>query len=225
MSGDSGVSTDGVNDVVGGGEVVDSGDEFSPPPSSSDWWKFESKDRAEEWANNLVTKRLARERKKFEPIVQEHATLKSEVEELRPLRDANLTDSERWESKLQAVSQELEELRSFRASREREDLVREIAEDKGLPQKFISRVRGEDADSISADIDDLLNVLSLEGGKATKPAQRKPKEIDEDSSSKARGFSGGGSSDDNDEITSDAIIKRLQESGRVRGGRSPFSLR
>jgi hypothetical protein len=222
MSEDAGLGAD--NAAADGVDGVDSGDDFAAP-TASDWWKFDSKDRAEEWANNLVTKRLARERKKIDPILQEHATLKSEVEELRPLREATQTDSERWESRLQSVTQELEELRGFKASRERDDLVREIAEDKGLPTKFFSRVRGEDAGSISADIDDLLNVLSLEGGKSTKPAQRKPKEAEDDSSSKARGFSGGGGSDDNDEVTAEAIMKRLQESGRARGGRSPFSLR
>jgi len=203
----------------------DSGDDVIAPPSSSDWWQFDSKERAEEWANNLVTKRLARERKKIDPLIQEHATLKAEVEELRPLKEATQTDSERWESKVQSLSQELEELRSFRTARERDDLIRDIAEDKGLPSKFLSRVRGDDAEAIAADIDDLLNVLSVEGGKSTKPAQRKPKEAEEEKSSRPRGFSGGGGNDDNDEISGDAIIKRLQESGRVRGGRSPFSLR
>ena len=206
--------------------VVDSGDDLSPPPAGSDWWKFDTKDRAEEWANNLVTKRLARERKKYDPILEEHGKLKSEVEELRPLRAATQTDSERWEAKLQEVSHELDNLRSFKSARERDDLVREIAEEKGLPSRFMNRIKGTDAEDIAADIDDLLNVLSLEDGKATKkkPASRKPTESDDESSS-GRGYSGGGGSDDDEEITAEAVIKRLQERGLGRGGRHPFSLR
>jgi len=213
--------------VPEGDSVGDSGDDFAPPPSGSDWWKFDTRDRAEEWANNMVTKRLARERKKYDPIVEEHGKLKSEVEELRPLRAATQTDSERWEAKIQEVTQELEQLRSFRSARERDDLVRELAEDKGLPTRFVNRIKGTDAEEIAADIDDLLNVLSLEDGKATrkKPGSRKPKEADEDESSSARGYGGGGGSDDDEEITGDAVLKRLQERGFNRNGRNPFSLR
>lgn len=207
--------------------AADAGDDFTPPPGQSDWWKFDTKDRAEEWANNLVTKRLARERKKYDPILEEHGKLKSEVEELRPLRAATQTDSERWEARLQEVTQELENLRGFKSARERDDLVREIAEEKGLPSRFTSRIKGTDAEEIAADIDDLLNVLSLEDGKATrkKPASRKPKEADEDESPSGRGFSGAGGGDDDEEITAEAVLKRLQERGLSRGGRNPFSLR
>lgn len=221
------IATGDENTSVPEDSVSDSGDDLSPPPAGSDWWKFDSKDRAEEWANNLVTKRLARERKKYEPILEEHGKLKSEVEELRPLRAATQTDSERWEAKLQAVTQELDNLRSFKSARERDDLVRELAEEKGLPSRFLNRIKGTDAEEISADIDDLLNVLSLEDGKATrkKPASRKPTESDEDESPSARGYSGAGGSDDDEEITAEAVIKRLQERGFGRGGRNPFSLR
>lgn len=207
---------------------VDSGDEYTPPPSASDWWKFDSKDKAEEWANNLVTKRLARERKKYDPILEEHGKLKTEVEELRPLKAATQTDSERWEAKFQEVTQELEQLRSFRSARERDDLVRDLAEEKGLPSRFLNRIKGNDAEEIAADIDDLLNVLSLEDGKATKkkPASLKPKAADEDeSSSTGRGYSGAGGGDDDEEINADVVLKRLQERGLGRGGRNPFSLR
>lgn len=202
-------------------------DDFTPPPATSDWWKFGTKDSAEEWANNLVTKRLARERKKYDPILEEHGKLKSEVEELRPLRAATQTDSERWEAEKQQIAKEMDDLRSFRTAREREDLVRDIAEEKGLPARFVGRIIGSDVDSISTDIDDLLNVLSVEDGKATKKklASRKPKEADEDDSSPGRGYGGSGGGDDDEEITADAVLKRLQERGLGRGGRNPFSLR
>lgn len=203
------------------------GDDFTPPPATSDWWKFNTKDSAEEWANNLVTKRLARERKKYDPILEEHGKLKSEVEELRPLKAATQTDSERWEAEKQQIAKEMDDLRAFRSARERDDLIRDIAEEKGLPARFVSRIQGSDVESISTDIDDLLNVLSIEDGKATKkkPVARKPKETDEDDSSPANGYGGGGGGDDDEEITADAVLKKLAERGLGRGGRNPFSLR
>jgi len=219
---DSGVDESAAADVVS-----DGGDDVSaPPPPASDWWKFDSKETAEDWANNLVTKRLARERKKYDPILEEHGKLKAEVEELRPLKAATQTDAERWEAEKVQLAKELEELRSFQQARVREDLVREIAEEKGLPARFVSRIKGNDAEEIAADVDDLLNVLSLEDGKATKkkPAALKPKAADEDSSS-SRGYSGAGGGDDDEEITAEAVLKRLAERGLSRGGRNPFSLR
>jgi len=224
MSEDAGST--GAEDTSAADGGVDSGDDIVTPPVSSDWWKFDSKENAEEWANNLVTKRLARERKKYDPILEEHGKLKAEVEELRPLRAATQTDAERWEAEKSQLAQELEDLRTFQQARVREDLVRDLAEEKGLPSRFVSRIKGNDAEEIAADIDDLLNVLSLEDGKATKkkPASLKPKAADEDSSS-GRGYSGAGGGDDDEEITAEAVLKRLQERGLSRGGRNPFSLR
>lgn len=178
-------------------------------PESSGWWSFKSKDDAAKWANEIVEKRLARERKKIDPIIQEHATLKSEVEELRPLRDASLTDAQRWEAEKAAIKSELEELRSFKTTAERTNLIREIAEEKGLPARFISRVRGENADDITADIEELLNVLE-DGKPAKKPApQRKPQETDGDKPG-TKGYSGGGSEGDG-EFSVDAILKKVRE--------------
>lgn len=220
----------GAEDTSGSVEpgATEIADDFTPPPATSNWWKFDSKDTAEEWANNLVTKRLARERKKYDPILEEHGKLKAEVEELRPLKSATQTDAERWEAEKLHLAKELEELKSFRESRERDDLVREIAEEKGLPSRFASRIKGNDAEAIAADVDDLLNVLSVEDGRATKkkPASLKPKSAeDDDSSPSGKGYGGAGGGDDDEEITADVVMKRLQERGLGRGGRNPFSLR
>lgn len=187
-------------DVTEDGEVTE--------PETGGWWSFKSKDDAAKWANEIVEKRLARERKKIDPIIQEHATLKSEVEELRPLRDASLTDAQRWEAEKATIKSELEELRSFKTTAERANLVREIADDKGLPAKFLSRVRGDDADSITADIEELLNVLE-DGKPQKKPGQRKPVETDGDKPG-TKGFSGGGSEGDGD-FSVDAILKKVRE--------------
>lgn len=222
-----GAATEGVGEPTEGQAGDGGAEKPSPPEAGSGWWQFESKDQAEEWANKLVTNRLARERKKYDPIVEEHGKLKAEVEELRPLKAATQTDSERWEAEKQQLASELAELREFRTARERDDLVRDLAEEKGLPSRFLKRIQGTDAEEISADIDDLLNVLSLEDGKTTKkkPVSRKPKETDEDGSSKSSGYSGAGGGDQDEEITAEAIMKTLESRGLGRGGRNPFSLR
>ena len=215
MSEDAGSAQDS-----GAAAESDSGATDLTPPETNGWWNFSSKDDAATWANEIVEKRLARERKKFESVVAEHGTLKAEVEELRPLKAAKQTDTERWESEKQSLAKELEDLRGFKSKAERNDLVRQIAEDKGLPAKFIARVQGDDEDSISSDIDDLLNVLSEDGKSTRKPASRKPQ--DADNRPPAKGSNGGGS--DQDDVTADDIIKKLREKNGGRIGRNPFSL-
>lgn len=183
-------------------------------PESKNWWQFDSKDDAVEWINDKVQKRLGREKNKFNDVLAERDTLKAEVEELRPLKQATQTDAERWEAEKANLAKELEELRSFKSQAERTNLIREIAEDKGLPARFVNRVQGSTPEEITADIEDLLNVL--EDGKPKKPAPQKPKPADE--KAPTRGHGGGGSDDDSDSATTSRIIKKYRES------RNTFSL-
>jgi len=185
------------------------------PPESNGWWQFQSKEEAAEWANTIVEKRLARERKKYEPVLQERDTLKAEIEELRPLKEATLTDSQRWESERAALTSELEELRNFRKDAERSNLIRDIAEEKGLPAKLVKWVSGDDADAITQSVEELLNDLS-EVGKPTKPASQRPRETG--SQPATQGVSGGGSDADEDSTVTARIIKKYRES------RNTFSL-
>jgi hypothetical protein len=197
-------------------EATESEQEVVTPPEATGWWQFQSKDDAAEWANGVVEKRLARERKKMESILAEHGTLKAEVERLKPLEDATKTDAQRWEAEKESFTKELEELRSFRKSAERTNLVREIAEDKGLPAKFVKYVSGEDADSITESVDELLNVLSEDGKPSKKPASQKPRATDEQPATKGHG--GGGSDPEDDSTTTARIMKKYRES------RNSFSL-
>lgn len=178
-------------------------------PESGGWWQFKSKDDAAAWANDIVEKRLARERKKYDPVLQERDTLKAEIEELRPLKEATLTDSQRWESEKSALTSELEELRAFRQNAERTNLVREIAEEKGLPAKLVKWVSGDDADSITQSVEELLNDLSEVGQTVKKPAQRKPKESDGDEPGKKGYASGGGGNDDG--FSTEAVLQKMRE--------------
>lgn len=197
-------------DVVDEAPETDEAYNDITPPAGKTWWQFESQDEATEWANDKIQKRLAREKKKYDPIATERDMLKSRVAELEPFEQATKSDSQRWEAERASLASELEDLKSFRAKAERNDLVREIAEDKGLPTRFFNRVQGNDAESITADIDDLLTVIS--DGKPTKPASRKPIETDEKPGQK--GYGGGGSkSETDDKAIVDNIRKKFREQG------------
>lgn len=196
-------------------ETVESNDEQGSEATTdvsrqdnSAWWRDASKEDITSFVNDKVQKRLAREKAKYDPILAERDTLKAEVERLKPLEDANKTDIQRWEEERANLAKELEEHRAYRAQQERTNLVREIADEKGLPARFINRVQGDDADSITADIEDLLTVIN--DGKPTKPASRKP--VDPDEKPGGKGYGGGGSkSDTDDKAVVDNVIKKFRE--------------
>ncbi|OQW34503.1 MAG: hypothetical protein A4E20_10815 [Nitrospira sp. SG-bin2] len=194
-------------DSVENAETADDSEDNSGPASKA-WWQFPDKDAAVEWMNDKVQKRLAREKSKYDPIVSEHAILKKRVADLEPFEQAQKTDTQRWEDERNALKAELERLQSFEKKTQRDNLVREIAEDKGLPARFYSRIQGEDADTITADIEDFLNVYN--DGKTTKPASRKPTETDEKPAQK--GYGGGGSSSDTDDkAVVRNVVKKFRE--------------
>jgi membrane protein involved in colicin uptake len=188
------------------------------PPESQNWWQFGAKEDAEAWANNLVTKRLSRERKaNLDPIIQERDTLKAEVDRLRPLEDATKTDAERWSAERDRIAAENAELKKFKASREHADLIRKVAEEEGLPSNFIPRVQGADEDAIRDDIKDLLNVLSEGGsntGKKTPPAKA-PKPQGASGGSVSSG--GGSSTDESDDDLSKSILEQVNQRRRNGG--------
>lgn len=214
-----GGSEDAGNDAGAGDDSGAEAGELTPPVANN-WWTFDSKEAATEWGNKLVTDRLARMQKsKLDPLVQERDTLKAEVERLKPFETSTQTDAQRWESEKENLANELQQLRDFRASTERDNLARSIAEEIGLPARFVSRISGSDEDAMRADAQELLDVLS-EGGSNTKktPAQKAPKDPAAQGDAPRKGQSGGGgSSEDSDEAVAASILDQIKQD-RARGG-------
>lgn len=214
MSEDAGTGAEGTPAAEGGAEAG----EISPPAANT-WWQFESQDQAEKWANDLVTKRLSRERKtKLDPLQQERDTLKAELDRLKPLEDATKTDFQRLEEKLNNTTSELDQLRQYRAQQERTNLVRQVADEVGIPANFLARVRGDDEDSIRQDAQDLLNALSEGGstpGKKTPPAKAPKESGNNGGGSVASG--GGSSSEESDDVMIKTILEQAQKERRNGG--------
>jgi hypothetical protein len=228
MSGDNtdNGAAENTDPAEGAEDGADAGD--ITPPAANTWWQFDSKDAAEEWANNLVTKRLSRERKtKIEPLQQSHATLEAEVQRLKPFEEAAMTDAERREARDKETQSELEALRAFKAATERNHLVTSIAEEAGLDPKFLKFVNTDgDEESVRSQITDLLNALSESGsntGKRT-PKSKAPAPKDGDENGGGTTASGGGGGNGGDESDEALIASILEETAQIRknGG---FSVR
>lgn len=186
-----------------------------PGPEANSWWQFGSKEDAEKWGNDLISKRLTRHKKAVvDPIEQERDTLKAEVERLRPLDDATKTEVQRLQDQVSNLTPELESLRAFKAQTARSELVRSIADELGIPAKFVSRIQGADEDEIRADATELLNVLSEGGSTPSKkvPPAKAPRAKSDDTPA------GGGGSDDESEEAMIADILGQVNKDRAQGG-------
>jgi hypothetical protein len=156
---------------------------------------FASKAKLTEFVNGVVTDRLKRVEKKYAPIVQERDTLKTKVAEL----ESSAPDAEKSQREFAKLQSQIEELTNYRKTTERNELVRRIAKDKGLPEHFHGRVRGDDEDAITADIDELVSLIPApsNGTPAGTPAS-KGKPSTKDEAKGGKGTPGSGSSDDAD---------------------------
>lgn len=200
----------------GGGDpadlTTDSNDALEAP-SAQNWWQFETKDAAETWANNVITKRLARERKtNLEPLQQSHATLEAEVARLKPFEEAAMTETEKRDAREAAANQELEALRTFKAQTERQALVNGIVSEVGLPANLVPFLSTEGSeDQIREQATNLLNALS-EGGSNTQkrtPKSKTPAPVSQDENGGGSTAAGGGGG--NNEDSDDAMLARIME--------------
>ena len=111
-----------------------------------------------------VQKRIERERGKF----KDYDDLKAKADQLDKLEDEKGSDVEKANRRAEQAEKSLEELQTTLAKRDREDLVREIGDELGLPAKLRGRVQGDDDKAIRADIAELLDGLP----KVDKPAEK-----------------------------------------------------
>ncbi|AEK09933.1 head scaffolding protein [Mycobacterium phage Rey] len=209
------------NPAAEGGDGGDN-DEAITPPAANTWWQFENQEAAEEWANNLVTKRLSRVQKtKVDPLEQTRATLEAEVARLKPFEEAAMTDAEKRDAREAALSEELDSLKAFKAGIERQQLVTEILGEVGIDPKYAKFISTDgDADAIRASAEELLNVLSEDGQNAGKrtPKPKAPKADDADAGAgKGRGNGGGGNGDESDEALIASILEATAKT-RSNGG-------
>ena len=152
---------------------------------------FDSKDAFVKHVNGIVQGRVARVEKKYTSVLQERDTLKARVAELEG-SDQKASEADQTISKMQ---KQLDDLLKYQATTQRNELVRSIAKDHGLPEEFIPRVQGDDEDSITEDVEQLVSLLKVDGKPTPK---RSPKSLKPDGGDGkgGKGSDGKGGSDD-----------------------------
>jgi hypothetical protein len=116
----------------------------------------------QEQIDDLVEKRLAREREKYtgyDDLKEQVAALTAEK---KKLEDEGKSDSEKVSEQLTSLQKQLEEEKEARTKSEAEALRLRVAQAKGLTEAQARRLQGATREELEADADDLLESF---GGK------------------------------------------------------------
>jgi len=124
----------------------------------------------QEQIDDLVEKRLAREREKYSDYEDLKSQVKALADEKKKLEDEGKSDSEKVSEQLAALQKQLEEEKQARTKSEAEALRLRVAQAKGLSEAQARRLQGATREELEADADDLLESF---GGKKDEPKSDK----------------------------------------------------
>lgn len=87
---------------------------------------------------------------------------RSLLDEAETVRKSQMSDAEKLQAQLGAMQAEKEALEASLKAANLNGMRASIARSKGLPEPLIARVTGEDEESITTDVEDLLQFVKLE---------------------------------------------------------------
>lgn len=182
-------SADKVDDAADKADDVKPVKEFKAPQTQEEF------DRA-------VQKRIQRVEDKY----KDYDALKAQAEKADALEAEKGSDIEKATRRAEKSEKDFADLQVLIAKRDRDDLVRDVAEELGLPSKLRTRVQGDDEKAIRADIAELL-----EGLPAVDPSVKAPPVAGPKTKVKVSA----GSGDGDPEWTSDDLVKAIGRGGLV----------
>lgn len=165
--------------------------------------------------DELVRKRLDREQKKHERELAKFEgfdDLKAKADKFDEYEAQQGTEIEKLQRQIEKANRERDEAAKKVAASERHELVRDIADELGLPKGLLKRVQGATEDEIRADIADLMEGMPTpskdDGNKdeGKEPPSREPRP-------KMTFTTTGDESDDGLNVSADEILKDLNGGG------------
>lgn len=182
---------------AGGGDDKGSENSFKAITSQEDFEK-------------AIARRINRERNKF----KDYDDFKAKAEKLEQLEAEKGSDIEKLTRRAEKAEQELAGLKDKLTKAERNELVRDIADEMGLPKKLAKRVTGDTEEEIRADIEDLLEGLPKDEKKDAKDGDGDKKKPPTQAPKARMTFTAtGDESDDGLELSADDILKDLPRGG------------
>ena len=152
--------------------------------------------QTQEELDQLIQKRIQRVEGKY----KDYPDLKERASKYDALEAEKGSDVEKLTRRAEQAEKRAADAEAKISAVERRELVRDIADELGLPKKLISRVQGDDEEAIRADITELLDGLPVDKSTTAGPPVNTPK-------TKVKVSTGGGDSDP--EWTADDIVKAI----------------
>lgn len=206
LSGNEDRVDDVLDDVLGVEKVADKATDKAADSATDDVDKPVAKEfkapQSQEEFDRLVQKRLQRVEDKY----KDYESLKERAGKHDALEAEKGSDIEKATRRAEKSEKDLADLQSVIAKRDRDDLVRDVAEELGLPPKLRTRVQGDDEKAIRADIAELLEGL---------PAVDKTVKVPPVAGPKPKVKVSAGSGDGDPEWTSDDLVKAIDRGGLV----------
>ncbi|SMB97790.1 protein of unknown function [Thermanaeromonas toyohensis ToBE] len=133
----------------------------------------------QEELERILAERLKREREKY----KDYEDLKKAAEELKKLKEAQMSETEKLQAKLAELERERLELELQLQEARLESLKLKVLDEMGLPKAWASRIFGTTEEEIRQDAEELKKMLGAAGktvGSGTNPpgGGNVPKDID-----------------------------------------------
>lgn len=161
--------------------------------------------------DGAIRNRLAREAKKYEG----YEDFKAKAAKYEELEAQQGSDIEKLTRRAEKAERERDEFKAKVSKSERLEMVRDIADELGLPKKLVSRVQGDDEEAIRADIADLLDGLpapSTDAGPDEQDASNKGRPPTRTPKTKMK-FSATGDEASAQELSAEEIMKDIPRGG------------
>lgn len=117
----------------------------------------EPKTLTQDEVNRILQERLARERRKWEKELEQY---KQAAEELRKLKEAQMSEEEKLQARLAEYERKVADLELALAEARLESAKLRILDELGLPKAFASRLFGTTEEELRQDAQELAKLLN-----------------------------------------------------------------
>ena len=184
----------------------------SVEPLDLDGGDDEEKFISQKELDRILQKRLKRQEDQLLKKYSDYDQRVSDSENFRKIQDEKSTDAERWEKERDQLISSLKERDEKLTKLERENLIADLASEKGLPKSFWKRVQGDDSEEIADDMDSIIKDLGLK-------ADREASKEKTPGRTKSSFYGGGGETEDPDPDT-DSIVSKIPRGPQIRVDKS-----